>query len=318
MWRSGLGNLGGIFLGGVLLVAAWAKMIHPQAFIETISHLGLDFLLPAAWVAWLGIGLEIALGVLLVFCVDRLWVLWSAAALTVFFIILNGREYWLDSQGLLDPADAGCGCFGNLVQRTPAEAFWQDLALLVPPLILAFWGRSLARGFPKLRTAAAAALTLAGVIFSMAAPNLPLDDLATRLKPDAEVAELCIGQDSDPAGRVCLTDVMPQLEEGRHVVILADIEDESFSSAIESINDYRSRSQGPELLVGTAAEPEKVHALIWRLGFEPKEVPEALLKTLHRRLPRSFLVEEGTVTRTFSGLPPFDELAVQPANVLVR
>ena len=51
---------------------------------------------------------------------------------------------------------AGCGCFGNLVQRTPAEAFWQDLLLLVPPLLLAFGWRDARAARAAARTAAAA------------------------------------------------------------------------------------------------------------------------------------------------------------------
>jgi hypothetical protein len=34
------------------------------------------------------------------------------------------------------------------------------------------------------------------------------------------------------------------------------------------------------------------------------ETPPELMRPLYRRLPRSFLVKDGRVTRTFAGMPP--------------
>ena len=47
--------------------------------------------------------------------------LYVAFALTVLRAMAVGAE--------------SCGCFGDLITRTPAEAFWQDLVLLLPPLL---------------------------------------------------------------------------------------------------------------------------------------------------------------------------------------
>ena len=49
-------------------------------------------------------------------------------------------------------------------------------------------------------------------------PELPFDDLATRLKPGVEVAELCAGSGAE---RVCLDTLVPELTEGAHRVVLA-------------------------------------------------------------------------------------------------
>ena len=48
-------------------------------------------------------------------------------------------------------------------------------------------------------------------------------------------------------------------------------------------------------------------------SFELRETPPALLRPLYRTLPRSFLVRGGRVVETWSGLPPLDELAGDPA-----
>ena len=79
-------------------------------------------------------------GSLLLLGVRRKWVLIPATLLVAFFLSLTGRAWWLAAHGQRDAAES-CGCFGNLVQRTPAQAFWQDLALLVPALLLAWVGR---------------------------------------------------------------------------------------------------------------------------------------------------------------------------------
>jgi hypothetical protein len=229
-------------------------------------------------------------------------VLVPAAILVAFFLFLTGRAYWRDLQGIA-PAE-GCGCFGNLVQRTPAEAFWQDLLLLAPALALAFVGRS--RGAPRLppvRTAVAA-LGAAGVaLFAWRAPELPLDDLATRLKPGVEVADLCAGKEGE---RVCLDTVAPELAAGEHLVVLADLDDPAFGAGVERLNALARDSAATGLVVVSATTPERRTAFYWRWGpaFEIHEAPAGLLRPLYRRLPRSFRVREGKVAATYPGLPP--------------
>jgi uncharacterized membrane protein YphA (DoxX/SURF4 family) len=140
--------IAGAVLGIVLLVAVWAKAVDPASFAEQIRTEKLDFALSAPAIALLALALEAGLGLALLLGVRRNWVLVPATLLVAFFLFLTGRAWWLSAHGLRDAA-ASCGCFGNLVQRTPAEAFWQDLLLLVPPLVLAFVGRG-SRGIEDL------------------------------------------------------------------------------------------------------------------------------------------------------------------------
>ena len=311
-----VGTFGGAFLGCVLLVAVWAKTLDPAAFAEQISLEELDGILPASAVALIALALEAGLGLALLFGLRRKWVLIPATLLVAFFVFLTGRAWYLDAHGLREAAN--CGCFGNLVQRSPAEAFWQDLLLLVPPLLLAFVGRDRRPPlFPPIRTAVAVVGAAAVAVFAWKAPELPLDDLATRLRPGVKLADLCAGA---AESRVCLAAVAPQLKEGRHLVVMAKLDDPAFTAAVDSLNAYAGKQGNPTLWVLADTTPEEKRAFFWKWGpaFEIRETPLELLRPLYRRLPRSFEVKDGAVTRTFGGLPPLAQLAVHPQDPIER
>ena len=294
-----LGTAAGIFLGAVLLVAVWAKALDPAAFAEQIRVEGLDVLLSAQAVALIALVLEAGLGLALVLGIRKPWVLVPAAVLVAFFVFLTGRAWWMSAHGLREAES--CGCFGNLVQRTPAQAFWQDTLLLVPALLLSFVGRDRSSGFPKIRTALVAAATIAVAVFAWKAPELPLDDLATRLSPGVEVAEICAGATGDT---ICLDTVAPELKQGRHLVVIADLEDPALAEAVAGLN--KIKDEGGDVWLLSASPSEQHRAFFWRFGpaFQVVETPEPLLRPLYRRLPRSFRVEDGRVTETYAGLPP--------------
>jgi uncharacterized membrane protein YphA (DoxX/SURF4 family) len=315
-WRAA-GTFGGCLLGGILLVAVWGKALDPAAFAQQIHTDGLDRLLPAGPLALFALALEGGLGLALLLGVRRLWVLVPASLLVAFFLLLNGRAYWLAAHGQAGAA-ASCGCFGNLVQRTPAQAFWQDLALLGLPLALAFAGRdrNLQR-LPPVRTALVVVFAIAVPAFAWRAPELPLDDLATRLAPGATMSKLCVGGGGggigsgggagggDRGGAVCLDTVAPELDRGNHLVLLDDVDDPALARAVAGLNAYADTPGAAAVWVLTASDEKRRRLFFWRWGpaFKVVEAPAELLRPLYRRLPRSFAVQDGRVTATFSGLP---------------
>lgn len=303
-WRRWGGRLGTLVLGGILLAAAWTKAIDPAAFAEQIGSLGLDRPLGAWPMALLVLALEVGLGLALVLDLRRPIVLVPASLLVGVFVLLTGWEWWRAAHGLLDPA-AGCGCFGNLVDRTPKQAFLQDLALLLPPLALAWLGlrRHVSRQGWRLTASLVAALGAAG--FGARAPELPLDDLATRLKPGVAIASLCVGAEASDE-RICLSDVVPELAEGRHWVVVTGLETPGFTASIDELNRYVLRQGSTRLWVVAPATTDAVQEFLWNWGpaFEVRQTEASLLRPLYRRLPRSFEVREGRVTATFDGIPP--------------
>ncbi len=303
-WRRWVGYLGGAVLGLVLLVAAGAKALDPLAFAAQIRAEKLDFLFSAPTVALIGLGIEVAVGLALLLGLRRLWVLIPSALLVAFLVFLTARTYYRAAHGEV-PDAASCGCFGNLVQRTPGEAFWQDLLLLVPPLALAFVGRPRGGRFPGGRVAAVALATGAVVAFGAKAADLPLDDLATRLKPGVVTGKVCVGEGAEA---VCLDTLVPNLARENHMVVLAELDNPAFTGMVPDLNRYAQGAQqaagqnGGELVVLSASSPETKTSFFWKFGpaFEIREAPPALLRPLYRRLPRAFAVRDGKVVRTYS------------------
>ena len=302
-----VGTAAGVVLGLVFLVAVWGKMLDPASFAEQIRLEKLDVLFSAEAVVLIALALEAGLGLALLLGVRRLWVLVPTMLLVIFFLFLTGRSWYLAAHGLRSEA-AGCGCFGNLVQRTPAEAFWEDLLLLVPPLALAFLGRNRqGMRFPPLRTAAAGLAAVAVAVFAWRAPDLPLDNLATRLRPGVRVDEICTGGERS----VCLSTVTADLLRGEHLVIIADVADPALAEAVGPLNAYASQPGGPRVWMLSSATSEQLFTFRWTRGpvFTVVETPAELLRPLYRRLPRAFRVKDGQVTETYAGLPPLTQMA---------
>jgi uncharacterized membrane protein YphA (DoxX/SURF4 family) len=306
-WRVAAAWTGGSILGLVFLAAAWGKALDPVAFAEQIDFEGLALVLPAVAFAWMVVVAEVILGFALLLGLRTRAVLLPTGALIAVFLFLTGRAYvrWLSGVELEGP---DCGCFGNLVSRTPAQAFWQDLFLLVPPFLLCWLrpvrfdsGRLLGRwGLVLVAGAGAGALTAL-------APGLPLDDLATRLAPGVEVTDLCAGSKRDAAQRICLDLLVPELETGRHLVVVADLESAVLRSETETLNNLVG-VDGTRVWVIDDASEEALQLFFWELGplFEVREAPTSLLRPLYRRKPRSFLVVDGKVERTWAGFPEFE------------
>jgi uncharacterized membrane protein YphA (DoxX/SURF4 family) len=306
--RRGVAAVGAFALGGIFLVAAYAKLIDPIAFADVVRDEGLDVFLSAKTVAQLAIGLEVGLGLALVLGVRTRSVLVLTTGLVAFFLFLTGRAYLYDAMGWAK-ASTSCGCFGNLVHRSPSEALVQDLLMLVPSLAAAWLAPTPGSPAPLRRVLGALVATVGAVVFAVAAPNLPLDDLATRLSPGRRVDEICTA-----AEQKCLRDALPLLVEGRHVVVLTDLDEPEFRDAIPGLNLYAADGKGPRLWVLTAAPADVVAMFGFATGasFAVHTTDKAIVRPLYRRLPRSFHVVDGVVTATWDGLPPLRSLAATP------
>jgi hypothetical protein len=286
-----VGLLAARILGVVLLVAAFAKALDPHLFALQLTDL-----LPvpsrlAFAAAIAAIGFEAGLGAALLAGWRHPLVL---AVTTATFVALLGVVTWQ----LLWPSEVagGCGCFGQLVERTPQQAFYEDL-VFVALAGLAWLGRGNGRYVPRWGPTSLAAVV--GMGFALASPSLPLDDQATALAPGVTV------------GATRLDKVIPELSTGRHLVLLLDRADPDTQAAIPALNERLKVLGSTTAVWGVADEDaELAAAFLWSAGpaFTVRGASSRMLRTLYRALPRSALIDGGRVVRTWSGFPPEGEM----------
>jgi hypothetical protein len=186
----------------------------------------------------LALALEAGLGAALLFDLRRRPVLIAATLLVVFFLFLTGRAVWREAHGIVDDSGS-CGCFGALVDRTPVEAFFQDLLLLVPALAFAWAGRPGARRALALRAVAALALAAATAAFAMAAPRWP-STISDAPAPGVALDEICAGRD---AQRVCRR-IWLRARHGEHLVVVVDVDDPGFDALAKAERLRPGRRRG--------------------------------------------------------------------------
>lgn len=283
-----VGRVAAFLLGVAFLVAAWTKAVDPQGFAIQIVKDGLMFeslALPAA-IAVVAVEFFVAMGLVVG---SRRVIILGLATLMMFGF--TGLAAW---QVVSPPENPeSCGCFGNFVQQDPVQHLWTNIGLFALSL-LAWLGRDEAvRG--KLRFALALAAGVAGLVFTIAAPSLPIDEWpgVTLLEPGAEVAALPI------------EDLIPELYEGRHLVVVLDRAAERSAADVARLNETAVFGQGLSVhgIAEDNAELEAQFLFTAGPAFPISGAPWGMMKPLYRTLPRSFLVEDGVVVEVWQGIP---------------
>jgi len=284
LWRRVLAYIGVAFAGFMFLAAGLIKALDPVGFTEQISY-DLPFLEPLAYpLALGGIVVEILLGTAYLLGIRRRALIGTGLILVVIFLAITVPKIGSDEA-------SGCGCFGNFAVRTPAETATEDL-LMLGGLLLGLAGGPGAR-LTAWRWAVLGLVGLVGIVVPPLAPSLPLDNFATRLKPGATVADI---QFQDP---------IPELESGSHIVILNETLLEACGEVPESLYQLVDGSPDTRFWYVLPSEVGAREGVNWLclFGTEVVEVPRPVVRMLYRTLPRSFEMVDGTVTRTWEGLP---------------
>ncbi|UCF35993.1 MAG: hypothetical protein JSU96_14380 [Acidobacteriota bacterium] len=210
---------GAVFLGVILIIATVGKVLDPVVFVEQIRKEGLEVFFSANTVALIALALEMGLGLALVLGVRHLIVLLPTSAMVAFFLFLTARTYWMVLTGQREDS-FDCGCFGVFLQRNASQAFWQDLFLLLPALLLIYCSREAIYRWPKtwkLVVSAVAALVI--VIYTAGFAGMPPSDIGgyveeatdgNRLQPSQQFV-LYVDGEADPEGEVYESDSSLQL-----------------------------------------------------------------------------------------------------------
>jgi len=284
LWRRIVAYLGVAFAGFMFLVAGLLKGLDPGSFASQIAG-DVPFLdAVSAPLAIAGVAVETVLGAAFLLGFRRRWLLAAGLLLVVVFIAVTVPKLGSD-----DPT--GCGCFGNFVVRTPAEVLMEDLAMGAG-LLLGFLGGP-GSSFRSWRRPVVALAAVIGLGLPLAAPALPLDNFATRLKPGATIADLQ------------LQEAMPEMDSGTHVVIIAGEALDACQDIPDSLFTYTEERPEQTFWLVRPSEVLAREGATWlcMFGTEMVEIPNPVARPLYRTLPRSFEVVNGVVTRTWEGLP---------------
>jgi hypothetical protein len=272
-------------LGGVLLLAAYAKAIDPHGFavrLRDVVPVPDAIAYPGALVV---VAFEAGLGAALLGGSRHPLVLLLTTATFLAFV---GIVAW---QLVRPDGVAACGCFGQLLERTPRQALYEDVAFAALSG-LAWLGRTARSGV--FRPGPSVLGAGASVALALFAPWLPLDDQATALAPGASVEA------------TQLDGIVPELRAGRHLVLLLDRADPTTRTRIAHLNERLKLPHGATAVWGFADDnPGLAAAFLWSAGpaFEVRSVAPRMLRRLYRTLPRSALLDAGHVVATWSGFP---------------
>lgn len=296
-----IGLTAAILLAGVFFLSVWTKALDPAGFAEQMVRDGLMTQGLAYPMAILVVGIEAALAFGLL-ATRRPIILGLASLMMLAFLGLSAYQYFNP------PADpSSCGCFGNLIQQSPGQHVATNL-LFTLFAGLAWLGLDKRNPFPSWRWWVPMGGFAAGALLAVVAPSLPVENLATRLHPGVAVADLRIDE------------ILPELQDGKSLVLLIDRGDEQTRGDIARINEIVAMDPDSQVQVfGLAEENEELATeFFWTAGpaFDVRGAPWGLIKPLYRTLPRAFLVVDGIVKEVWNEIPDEKTLEALAAGKL--
>ncbi|MFN6202530.1 MAG: MauE/DoxX family redox-associated membrane protein [Acidobacteriota bacterium] len=302
-WRFLTARLIETIIGLVFLIAGGLKAWEPLDFVRQIGDYQiLTAPLLIKLVAWVMIVVEIALGTALIIGYRRRWAVPFAAILLCAFLGLLGWAWFTGST-------ADCGCFGSWVKRTPAEAFAEDLAMLMVTGLA--WGlhRLETDSLAPWRAATVALSIFIGLSVTVYASNSPRqsDDPLQRLNASANQPRVL--------GGLVVQDLSLRVDEGRRVVALIDTGCEHCQASVPELNRLHRELQSRQIPLVVLCSNSSAEVVNFREKFKAEFPMGRISYNDFRQLfergqpPRLLLVAEGGLLKIFDGVvPPTNEV----------
>ncbi len=309
----------GLYVAGVLAVAAFAKAGDPALFVDQITA---HRITPASWSPFLAyffvavellaaVGLIVFLWPRLVFCATILLMLGFIAVTAIAWSMGNAES---------------CGCFGRLVERGPQQVIIEDViviavSLLALRLLRASSGERAATGrgaavarwltggvrAPAWRRLAAVPLVLAAVGLTAFGTALPIDRWVVDLGPGDDLSGLTADGLRFP------------LDQGWVLVALVGPDCPACEAGVPVLKDIAA--QRADLRVVAIHPGGSGEAQAWRMchlpSFPVASASPRALRQYYRALPTIFLLHDGILRRAWWGrIAPADETlaALPPAR----
>ncbi len=298
-WRVTIGRTAQIIIGMVFLTAGLIKAWEPALFfwnVASYADLLANFLTypwkqffihwqPLVYASLLVIPLEVALGTALVCNWRPRQILAIAMALMLTFVILMASAW---NAGGTD----SCGCFGDLVERSPGQAVIEDLILL--GILILGWLAISERPHRK----HSRIIVLIAVIIALSLGGTRLALQSERLR------------DSDLLPGVRLTGVHPlgmtvNLMKGNLLLELISPACNHCGASISLMNDYLTQLPSLQIVALTSTPQDTPELRYFRDWWHPHfpigtiSMSEFLRLTHGHSTPRLALIHNGVIQNTW-------------------
>lgn len=297
VWSS-LALVAAILVGGVLIFSAYTKILSPKAFVASVESYGL---LPS-WALLPGttglIGLEIALGLLLILGPGRRVAAWITLPLVLMFIAMVSYAM---RTGLEE-----CGCFGEVLKMEPRQELFVDLVLLGLTGLVLWKGRSLELGSRLVApTLGWGGLVVGAAIFLAAGPAVSSSE-----ELDLRWSDLSV-----------LEQAQPPLVLGEDAFLFffaADCDHcWAFAGAVQLMHD---RVEG--LPVHAITFSDRLSLDAFRDAFQPTYPIHVLDRAVFDRLvatyPAGVWIQAGGISQTWAGFVPSHRQIAESGGYLYR
>ena len=283
-------------VGLVLVVAALLKLPEMELFVRQIKAYGIvSDRLVLIFSAWGLIVVECVLGVGLI-VVYRPRILFPMTVL--LWVIFMGATGWAWITGTAE----NCGCFGSWLERTPGEAFVEDLILLAAT-VLAWAGLRRSQVLrTRAKTWAVSAACLIGLVLP-AAFGFPISGIR---QPQLEAVETEIGQ--FPIQGLEHVD----LNNGAYLIVVMATDCLHCQEAVPAIDMLAEAVDLPSV-IGLCTNDEDERATfvetfqpVFPIGQVDQDVFWRLLAD--GDIPRVMLVRDGRVKRVWDNTVPGEEM----------
>ena len=297
-WAQPAALVAALLLGSVLAFSAITKMISPKAFVASVEAYGV---LPPSTVlaAATGlVGLEFALGLMLVIGIFRRSAAWITLPLVLLFIgmILHAMRVGISQ----------CGCFGEVIKLSPGQELIVDVVLLVLTALVLWRGEDVRLGSLGLRHGFAwGGLCLGAVLFLLGGPAP-----TTQAAGSIEGSKLTVLSTAEPP--------VPNDKDALYFFFSADCDHcWSFAPAVEL---SARRLEGVEVRGITFSDPFALEE--FRRAFNPSYplhvLSEPAFNSITREYPAAVWIQDGNVVQSWAGFVPSHRALAEIGGYTVR
>lgn len=272
-------------VAAVFLLAAGMKALDVSAFAEQIRAHDI-FPSLSLFGAWFFIIVEVVLSAALIV---NAWPRSTAAAMLALLALFIGVTAYAMAAGL----EGNCGCFGDLVQRTPQQVILEDALMMLAMVFVLLVNGGASEKTRRWKILVLVLAAAAAASLTLFAPQLPLEEYSTELRVGRQFSSWPV------------EGLTRDLHTGTHLVFLFSAESKTVEADVAMMN-AAAQSDGIPSSIGLLTEgAAKVTEVMFQYGtaFPVGSIEPRFARKLYRTLPRTFILRDGVVRKVWPGIP---------------